>query len=241
MSPNDIAVRPEKEVSTYLEQAKSFRINSLEDLAIVDAHCAAGLALKKKIQSDFKESKEAAWAAHKAIVAQEAGHLDGIEEGRKVDKLLIAGWNEQQEALAAEQARIAQEAETKRLEDEALDRAARAAEFGDVQTADAIISAPIVTTPAQAYQATKTATTFQTRWGATIQDEKYATKTLGSVVAILDGIPATPAIKKALELLAEIEVAVGYMKFDQVALNRQATATKDALRVGGVAFSSRKV
>lgn len=164
------AVQPEKEVSTYLAQAKSFKIESAEDLALVDAHCAAGLALKKKIEADFSPSKTAAHTAWKTIVAQEKGHLDGIEEGRKVDKALIDQWNTAQEAIAAEEARKAQAIEKKRLEDEALAQAARAEEFGDTAAADKIISQPVVVTPAPAYQAPKLSTVLSTRWQAVVED-----------------------------------------------------------------------
>lgn len=163
-------VPAEKEVSTYLAQAKSFRINSPEDLALVDAHCAAGLALKKKIEADFKDSKGKAHEAWKAIVAQEKGHLDGIDEGRKVDKFLIDQWNTEQARLAAVAALEAQAAEKKRLEDEALAQAARAAEFGDDKTAEQIISAPTIVTPVPAYVAPKTQTVLSTRWEAVVED-----------------------------------------------------------------------
>ncbi len=204
MTPSAMTVSPEKEVSSYLEQARAFTIKSLDDLAMVDAHCAAGLALKKKIEADFAESKSAAHGAWKAIVAQEKGHLDGIDEGRKFDKGLIDAWNVEQKRLADEQAAIAQAAEKLRLEDEALSRATRAAEFGDDKTAEAIISAPIVTTPAKAYEAPKTSTIFQTRWDYEVIDASLIpreylqvnTVALGSVVRSTKGALNIPGIRQ---------------------------------------------
>ncbi len=204
MTPSAMTVSPEKEVSSYLEQARSFKINSLEDLAMVDAHCAAGLALKKKIEADFADSKATTYKAWKAVVAQEKGHLDGIDEGRGVDKALIDGWNVEQKAIADKNAAIAAAAARKLAEDEALARAARAEEFGDAKTADEIINKPIVTAPAAAYVAPKTSTIFQTRWDFEVIDASLIpreylqvnTVALGSVVRSTKGALNIPGIRQ---------------------------------------------
>lgn len=203
MTPSAMTVSPEKEVSSYLEQARSFRISSPEDLALVDAHCAAGLALKKKIEADFEDSKATTYKAWKAVVAQEKGHLDGIDEGRKHDKALIETWNNEQVRLAAIEAARLQDIEKKRLEDEAIAKAARAEEYGDTEGANAIISAPVVVAPAVAYVAPKTATTFQTRWEGVIENaalipREYLTvdtMKINAVIRATKGAIVIPGVK----------------------------------------------
>lgn len=161
-----------KATTGYLAVARSFKkITTDEEYAIVDAHCQAGLELKKKIEADFKESKSKAHDAWKAIVAQEKGHLDGIEEGRRVDKHLLDDRDQELKALrAAEEARLREVARIA-AEDEALAKAERAAEFGDAAAADAIMAAPVVVAPVRlAADTPKRTTVLRTVWKARIID-----------------------------------------------------------------------
>lgn len=137
----------QKEVGTALEQAQAFVIKSNEDFALVDAHCAGLLALKKKVEGDFKASKESTYAAWKAVVAQEKGHLDGIDEARRIDKTKMDAWTRHLEAeRQAEEARLRAEAQ-KRAEDEAIARAQAMNAAGQKEEAEAIIAAPVEVAP----------------------------------------------------------------------------------------------
>ena len=240
----------EKATSGYLAQARAFKINSQEDYALVDSHCKAGLELKKKIEADFDESKGLAHAAWKSIVAQEKGHLDGIEEGRKYDKSLLIAWDDAQARLRViEEARLRAEA-TKLAEDEALAKAERAAEFGDDKAADAIMSAPVVVAPVVLPPAPKSQTVISTRWGAVVggqrldgtqTDPKFVLNGLDIALKAVRKATPTPGIELLEELLERIIQDAKYMVYDTVALNRQATATKDNIKLGGVAFVSRRI
>lgn len=160
-----------KATTGYLAVAKSFKIETPEQYALVDAHCAAGLELKKKIEADFKDSKGKAHDAWKAIVAQEKGHLDGIEEGRRVCKGLLVAYDEAQAAVRAKEEARLREVARLAAEDEALAKAERAAEFGDAAAADAIMAAPVVVAPVRlAADTPKRTTVLRTVWKARIID-----------------------------------------------------------------------
>lgn len=137
---NELEVRHQEEVRHVLDQAKGFIIKTAEDFALVDAHCAGLLALKKDIEKDFKASKESAYSTWKAIVAQEKGHLDGIDEARRIDKQKMDAWREEQETIRRrEEARLQEEAR-RRAEQEQLEAAERAEKSGNKAEAEEILN-----------------------------------------------------------------------------------------------------
>lgn len=138
---------PEKEISTALAQAQAFVIRSNDDLALVDAHCAGLLKLKKKIEADFAESKSTTYSAWKAVVAQEKGHLDGVDAARKIDIQKIGAWRDSQEAIRiGEENRLRAEAQ-KKADDDALALAESLEASGKTEEAEAVIQTPVVVAP----------------------------------------------------------------------------------------------
>lgn len=169
---NAIAVAEfEKKEMTAIERVRSWVVATDEDFKALDAYLVGLKELEKSIIADFKDAKDKAFAAHRAICAQEKAHLDKIEEARRIGKPKLLAYEETKEAIRkAEQERLEAEAR-KKAEDEALARAAAAEKAGDTETAKAIISEPISVEPVKAQvMSPKRSTTIQTRWGAVIED-----------------------------------------------------------------------
>lgn len=253
-------IKPETENKKLnaLQKVNAWVVKTVEDYTALDAYLVYLLEIKKMVVADFKESieksaetKRAATAAHKALTDQEGGHLTGIDEARRVGKNKLTYFEQEQEA---ERKRLQDEADAKarkEAEDRALEAAAKAEQSGDTEKADAILEEPAapILAPRIASSVPQRSTIVSTRWGATIggpredgtkTDPLFVLKALeaaGKVLAKSKGVEANAA----LELVRQAYTDAKYMVYDQVALNRQATATKAALRLGGVGFNSRKV
>ena len=185
----------EKDTKTALARAQSLAVTNTEECDLADQFCFGLLKLKKEIEADFKESKETAYAAWKAVVAQEKGHLDGIDEARKIVKGKMAVWQE-----AEEKKRREGEA---RLRAEALNAAAAAEKNGDKDGAEAILNTPIEAAPVVLPKTTpKTQTVVRKVWkfrvtNPSILPREYLTPDLtkiGGVVRSTQGTVKIPGV-----------------------------------------------
>lgn len=255
---NPLVIEREKKEKNALEKVTAWVVTTAEEYKALDAFLVGLADLKKMIVADFAPSKEktaeakrAATAAHKAVCDQEDAHLNVIEDARRIGKQKLSAFEDAEKArLKIEQDRIDAEAR-KIAEDAAIAAAALAEKSGDKEKAEAIMSAPVYVEPAPRISASvpQRSTTVQTRWGAVIGGDRMdGTKT--DPLFVLKAIEAagkvlvkskTKEAQDAVELLRQAHADAKYLIYDQVALNRQATATKDALKLGGVAFVSRKV
>ena len=147
-----------------IEQANAFDITTQDQAAFVDQFCVNLKALEKEVDVAYDEHIEAAHKAHKSLVAKKKVYAEPIMEARRIAKGKLIAWSNAQAVISAQEAEIARAKAKKDAEDEALSRAARAAEFGDDKTADAIMSAPIVVEPVKVAAPVKTATMMMTRW-----------------------------------------------------------------------------
>ena len=167
-----VAVNVVPEVNTKglaaIEQANAFVIQTQEDAAAVDAFCVNLKALEKEVDAGYDDHIDAAFKAHKALVAKKKLYAEPIAQARSIAKGKLGVWQDKQRVIAEQEAAIARAKAKKDAEDEALARAARAAEFGDDKGADEIISAPVVVEPVKVAAPAKTATVFQTRWKARV-------------------------------------------------------------------------
>lgn len=153
-----------------LERVTAWEITCDDDYRALDLYIVGLKDLEKSIISNFRRSKATALEAHRAICAQEDGHLDHVKEARKLGKTKIDAWQVKMEAVrAAEEARLRAEAK-KKAEDEALAKAERAAEFGDEKGADAIMAAPVIVAPVVVAPIQKSATVIRTIWKARVVD-----------------------------------------------------------------------
>lgn len=156
---------------TALEAAQSFTITNNEAYVVVDNHCASLAALEKTIKAEFKDPKQKAHDAHKAIVAMEARLLEPIDEARKLDKAKMAAWREYQEKLRQEERTRLEDEAVKKAEGEAAMAAMVAEDAGDVEKAQEILAAPIVINPVYTQTSIpKSHTTIRTAWAARVVD-----------------------------------------------------------------------
>lgn len=247
----------EKKEQNALEKVKGWEVKTPEDYSALDAFLVYLLDLKKMITADFKESKEktaeakrAATAAHKAVCDQEDGHISVVEEARRIGKAKLSQYEEEGRREQARLQSIADAAAKKEADDRAIELAAQAEKTGDHDKAEAIMAHPEpVAAPRVASFVPQRSTVVSKRWGAVIggdrmdgspTDPKFVLKAIEAAGRVL-AKSKTKDAAEAAELLRQAYTDAQYMTYDQVALNRQATATKDALRLGGVAFTSRAV
>lgn len=167
-----IPIVPEQNTKALaaIDQANYFNITTQEDAAAVDAFCVNLKALEKEVDAAYDEHIDAAHKAHKSLVAKKKLYAEPIAEARRIAKGKLIAWDDKQKALAEQEAAIARAKAKRDAEDEALARAARAAEFGDDKTAEAIISAPVVVEPVKVAVQPKMETVFQTRWEGVIEN-----------------------------------------------------------------------
>lgn len=180
---NEIATQ--EAVSDVLEIAKSVQIRSNEEYINADLMCKAQLDLKKKIQKDFSDSKEKAYDAWKAIVAQEKGHLDGLDEARGIIKNKMDAWSREQERLREIEQKRVEAAAKKLAEEETLAQAVLAEQAGDKETAEQILMTPIQAAPVYISKSVPKATTVirrvpdREKIAATVARLHGATKIVG--------------------------------------------------------------
>ena len=164
MTPLIAVIEKDPEILSVVDKARALTITNPEQASYVDEFCVWLKDLEKRTTAKYADSKKKAHDAWKAVVAMESEDLDKVIEARKIAKGSLIAWSDKQAAIAEQEAAIARAKAKQQAENEALDRAARAAEFGDDKTADAIISAPVVVEPVKAAAPVKTATVLQTRW-----------------------------------------------------------------------------
>jgi len=119
-------------------------------------------ALKKAIEADFRPSKMGAHGAWKAVCAQEAGHLDRLNEPDKIVRGKLSAWetdkrriqaeierkaHEEAEKVAAELRRQAQEKAQNEAEERRLAEALAAEAAGDKAKAAELLETPIEAAP----------------------------------------------------------------------------------------------
>lgn len=244
MTPTDLLI-PEKNEKglTAVDRARALSIVTKEDYTAADQFCSGLKELEKEVDAAYDEHISDAFKAHRSLVAKKKVYAEPIDEARKIIKGKMIVWKDEQERLQRiEEERLAKEAKAK-TEQEALDRAAALEAQGDHEAASAAVDeaalAPAPRPVVESY-VPKSSSVFSTRWSATITDPLYVLKAIEAAGKVL-AKSKTKDAQEACDLLRQAHTDAKYMTYDQVALNRQATATKDALKLGGVVFSSRKV
>jgi hypothetical protein len=164
------------------------------------------------IKADFKPSKEAAFAAHRAITAQEASHLAKVQEPRAIVVPKIKQYRADQESARVAEEKRLQAIADKAAEDAALAAAAEAEKAGDKAQAEAIIAAPVVSAPVILERTTpKVQTRIVDTWTFT-------------------------AIPIETMTNSQLINARAYIQWDTVKLGQQARSTHDTVKVDGVKF-----
>lgn len=239
-----VVTNPEREKKEMdaVEKVRRWEIKSNEDYSALDSFLVGLNELKKEIVADFKESKAAAKAAHQAICDQESAHLDKLEEARIIGKPKLVAWRQEQERKDEEERRRLEAEAQKKRDEEALAQAQAAEKSGDKEAAQAIIEkAAAAPAPVVKVEPTlpKAKTVSQERWSG-VGDPAAVKEAVAKVGAFL-AKSKTAEGKEAAALLRDVYKSIDYMVFDGPKVNRQAVATKDAIKILGVTFSSRRV
>ncbi len=249
ISSTELVANPEREQreQNALAKVKSWVVDSDETYTALDSYLVDILALKKLIIADFSKSKEkatiakrAATAALAAIVDQEAGHLNVIEDARRLGKQKLSDYEEVKKAELARLQAIEDARVRKEAEDRALELAALAEKGGDTEKAEAILAEPAKPAPRLSLSVPQRSTVVSTRWGATVTDPQFVLKAIEAAGKVL-AKSKTKDAQDAAELLRQAHQDAQYLTYNLVALNQLATATKGSLKFGGVAFTSRKI
>lgn len=231
------------EAMTAVEQAKSLIIVTSDDYSNADQFCAGLKDLEKKVDLAFDEHISDAFKAHRNLVAKKKIYAAPIDEARRLVKGKMIVWKDEQDRIAREKAEADARTAKEKSDAEALSKAQQLEQQGDHEAAAIIVEEAAnmpVLLPKFESSVPKGSTVFSVRWGATITDPDYVLKAIEAAGKLVAESKTTDS-QKAAELLRQAYTDAKYMVYDQVALNRQATATKDAMKLGGVVFTSRKV
>ena len=221
MNTDIIALMPDEtkladQEGKALAIAKSLVIADDAGLVAADQFSVKLAALEKMIKSDFKESKEAAHAAHKAITAQESAHLAKVQEPRAIVNGKIHKYRDEQEAARQAEEKRLQAIENERAEKAALQAALDAEKAGNKEEAEAILAAPVVAAPVIVERTTpKLQTRIADTWTFT----------------------AIPIERMTNQ---QIVNARAYLAWDTIKLGQQARSTHETVKVDGVTFHVKK-
>lgn len=171
------------EVTTYLDMANALQVTNDIEYLEADNLRKAGQDHKNKVKEKMGPIVSKAYEAHKAAKALENELIGPVDEARKVlGQKMVAYKTEvdrkkkEEEAKAAEQARIQQDAIHKAEENKRLEQSIRLASEGREDEAEALLSAPLPkvqsVAPVRPNGAPKTQTKFRSDWEIEISDPK---------------------------------------------------------------------
>ena len=152
-------------------EAKMLVVNSPESYRYADTFCVQISEREKRVKADFADAKKKAFDAHRAVCAQEQGHLDGWAGIRKLLKGKMDAWEKaDDDRRLAEEARL-REVNRKLAEEAAQAQALEAERLGEKALAEAIINAPVIVAPAVVESnVPKAETVIRRKWFAVIEN-----------------------------------------------------------------------
>ncbi|MBF0488461.1 MAG: hypothetical protein HQK98_09895 [Nitrospirae bacterium] len=147
-----IAERPQTQqightVITVLDRANTLVVSDSESYGNAAQILKGIKALEDQIKADFAEPKKKAHDAHKAVLAQEKGHLDGIADAVKVIKQKMMTWKIADDKRIAAERLEAQRIAKEKAEEEKLKEAIALEALGEMDEAEAVLTAPIPFVP----------------------------------------------------------------------------------------------
>lgn len=204
----------EKEVAPLVERAQAIAagVTTDEGCALAEQYLLSVATKKKFAVQVLDPFRKVAFAAYQATLDEIKKWTDPLDHCRGVVEPVVFTFRQDQENRRQEEARKIQEAERKRLEDEAIRRAEAAAVAGDDVQADAIMEQPIVAPKPvlPAMPKTNGVASVQ-RWSAEVYD----------LLSLVQAAAANP------QLLA-------CLKPDMQVLDSYARAQKGQMRIPGV-------
>ncbi|MDE2020325.1 MAG: hypothetical protein KGJ13_08325 [Patescibacteria group bacterium] len=186
------------------ESAKALLIASNDDYVAADRLCVSLREIETDIIETFKDAKQKAFEAHRAVTAAEKKHLEPVQDARKLLKIKMGSWQEKQETERRRKEAELREEERRRAEEEALAKAVKAEESGNAEEADAIIAEPLNVAPVIVRKETpKADTAIRKAWKFRVKDinivpRKYLAvdeKSVGQVVRALKDKSDIPGIE----------------------------------------------
>lgn len=197
------------------DQARTIKIVTAQDYERAGEFLLTVKDLRKEIKATFGPLKDKAWAAHKAICAEEERHDKPLKEAEATVKPLMKAWDDEQERIRLERERLLNEEARKREEERILAEAAAAEAAGDKETAQDIINEEPYVPPTVLKKATPKVAgiSYRETWKFRVVDEKKIRRELmipdevkiGQLVRALKGQFNEPGI----EAYKEKEVAAG--------------------------------
>ncbi len=218
MESKTLSVLPD---AAPVEKENSILIETVKTLAVTtkDEHAGAlemfrAIALREKVVKEFfKESKDKAHAAHKAICEMETKLLSPLSTARALVTNKINQYTAAEEARAREEQRKLDEMARKDAEERQLADAEQAQKEGKPEEAEAILNAeteiPIIRMPSRVAKVDGVGT--QKRWGAELTDK----------VALIKWVAQHPENAELLDA-------------NMPALNKLAIALKAGFNIPGV-------
>lgn len=219
----DLSVMKE-EINAIVIEAKSFTIKSEEENNKAFVFLVGVKKLINKVHDAFDPVVEAAHNSHKIAVAQRKEQLEPLEQAEKIVKQLGVNY-------LAEQQRIKEEAERKaRAEAEAAERKRKAELEEQAKRHEA--NGNIAKAEERREMAEQVFIAPRPVVASVIKAEGQSLKEVWSAE-----VTDLAALVKAV---AEGRAPITLVMADQVALNKQAKATKNAFPIPGVKFFSTK-
>lgn len=223
MTPQ-IAVQEKPQTS--LEEELRSSINSIALIQVVDADSFARagelkkniVVMEKRIADYWSPLKDSAHKTWKGLVAKEKEMLDPLAKKKEEQVQIAKKWADEEERKRQEAERQAQEAARKQAEDEALAQAEALEKEGRKEEAEAVVAAPV--------PVPQVVVRSEVPKGYGGMTTKYYSATVTDIMALAKGVVAGT-------------VPIQAIQGNDVFLNAQARAMKEALRYPGVKVNVR--
>lgn len=219
----DLSVMKE-EINAIVIEAKSFTIKSEEENNKAFSFLVVVKKLINKVHDAFDPVVEAAHNSHKIAVAKRKEQLEPLEQAEKIVKQLGVNYLAEQQRIKEEaerKARAEAEAAERKRKDELEAQAKRHEANGNIakaeerrEMAEQVFIAP---RPVVANVIKAEGQSLKEVWSAEVTD-----------------------LHALIKAVAEGRAPITLVMADQVALNKQAKATKNAFPIPGVKFFSTK-
>lgn len=208
------------ESALLLDRVEALIVNSKES----HGEALEGYALLKrtikKITAHFEPTRSALEKAKKELLHARDSMTAPLEEAAKIISQKIGSYEDEENRRAKEAARIAEETERKRLEDEKVSQAIRAEELGAVNLAEAIIAEPVKV------EAVKPAAEIATVIGVSARVTYHAE--VQNIGMLIQYVAANP-------------VCADYLLPNMPRLNTLARELKESLAIPGICAIAEKI
>ena len=191
-----------QQANNWAIQAQGIQIVDDETYRAAVVLGQAGATIEAQIKDTFKPLKADADALHKKLCATEKGFLTPVQQGLERLRSIVRAWKEQQDRLAAQRQKEAEEAARKLAEDAKLALAVQAADSGASEAEIESILDANLTMPAPVLPAAPKVEGLREggRWKAQVIDIKALCR------AVADGKVMAELVEPNMPLLNKLAV-----------------------------------